>query len=259
MNNSTWVGWHFLPADGMLRYHDYRSPRVGQTLTMMEGNIPKPCHNGMHASKRAIDALTYAPGPIACRVVLSGHIVEAFDKAAATERTISAMADASDLLHKFACYCAETVLHLAGDEVEACTRVLALKRQWAHMRDDAVKLDDEKHRLRVRAKALERKINASLYVIDSPVLSKETIDTMIHKRDAMRVVALAAETYNAAHLAATVSDEAAVLLGLVEMNRYEGGAEFEKRVDETRSARSVQNDVLTTMLYNLLSQEGEMV
>ena len=54
---------------------------------------------GLHASKRPLDALQYAPGPIVQYVRLSGSIVERADKACATERTCLWVMDASLALH----------------------------------------------------------------------------------------------------------------------------------------------------------------
>ena len=60
---------------------------------------PIPCVWGLHASKRPLDALQYAPGPIVQYVRLSGLIVERADKACATERTCLWVMDASLALH----------------------------------------------------------------------------------------------------------------------------------------------------------------
>ena len=69
----------------------------GQTLAL--GGRPTPCMWGLHASKRPIDALQYARGPIVQYVRLSGSIVERADKACATERTCLWVMDASLALH----------------------------------------------------------------------------------------------------------------------------------------------------------------
>ena len=89
--------WHFVgetlrdgspvPADGVtLRY---------------DGDIALCCR-GYHASKRAIDALTYAPGPVICRVELGGTIIHSGDKMVASERTILWRVEGSGLLRRFA-------------------------------------------------------------------------------------------------------------------------------------------------------------
>jgi len=111
--------YHFaaVDTDGVPRlgYGDGREVRVGETLTV-EGE-PVLCSAGLHASKRAIDALQYAPGgsPSLCRVTLGGTILHDSDKAAATERTVVAMLDTATterLLREFARWCALRVIHL---------------------------------------------------------------------------------------------------------------------------------------------------
>lgn len=106
-----WLGWHFLPADGKLRYDDGRKPRVGRTLKV-KGPL-EMCRNGLHASKSALDALDFAPGPIVCRVRLSGAILHRSDKSCASERTILAKADVTKQLREFTVWCAKR----AGMEV----------------------------------------------------------------------------------------------------------------------------------------------
>jgi hypothetical protein len=96
-------GWHFVAADRHLGYEDGREVVVGETLTVSGPLVM--CKWGLHASPRAIDALGYAPGPVACYVRLSGEVLEPTaehpDKMCATERTVLAMVDATDLLRDF--------------------------------------------------------------------------------------------------------------------------------------------------------------
>ena len=101
-------GWHFVAADRRLRFEDGREVVVGETLTMdgpQRGHSLVMCKWGLHASPRATDALGYAPGPVACYVRLSGEVLEPTaehpDKMCATERTVLAMVDATDLLREF--------------------------------------------------------------------------------------------------------------------------------------------------------------
>jgi len=102
--------WHFLPASRVPQWNYVRPCYVGQTLTA-RGDLAL-CENGMHASRRALDALLYAPGPVVCRVELSGEIIEDDDKMCARRRTILAMADATDTLHAFERWCALQVIDL---------------------------------------------------------------------------------------------------------------------------------------------------
>ena len=75
--------WHFvgdtlrdgspIPADGKLLHHT--------------GSVAI-CRSGLHASERIIDALTYAPGNIICRVECGGIVDTQSDKLVCRERTI---------------------------------------------------------------------------------------------------------------------------------------------------------------------------
>lgn len=99
--------WHFvgdtlrdgspIPADGVTLKH--------------EGEL-EMCASGLHASKRIIDALGYAPGHTICRVEVGGQIVHDIDKLVATERTILWRIDAETLLRDFARRCALDVIDL---------------------------------------------------------------------------------------------------------------------------------------------------
>lgn len=101
------LGWWFA-ADDTLPNGDGRAVVVGETLT-----VPGPvvlCERGLHASRRAVDALRYAPGSILYRVRLSGEVVEDDDKMVATKRTALWRIDATRALRLFACDAAESAL-----------------------------------------------------------------------------------------------------------------------------------------------------
>jgi hypothetical protein len=126
------LAWHFLRDDQKLSYPPHTLVEVGQKLT-----VDPPlslCNWGLHASKKAIDALNYAPGAIACRVKLSGEILEDDDKVCATERTVLKMIDATNILHEFACWCAEQALlqeREAGREPDPRSwAAIEAKRKW---------------------------------------------------------------------------------------------------------------------------------
>lgn len=97
--------WHFtsnrlrdgrpLPADGVKLIHN--------------GEL-EMCVSGLHASKRIVDALGYAPGPIICRVEIGGEIKHDTDKLVCRERAILWRIDGEDLLRKFARLCALDVV-----------------------------------------------------------------------------------------------------------------------------------------------------
>lgn len=101
------LAWHFVgqtlrdgrpvPADGEWLVHD--GPLV-------------LCESGLHASVCPFDALSYAPGPILCRVEMGGTIRHGDDKLVAMRRRIVARVDATPILREFARACARDVLHL---------------------------------------------------------------------------------------------------------------------------------------------------
>jgi len=126
------LAWHWLREDRKLGYDDGREVKVGETLTV--DVTPVLCEAGLHASERAIDSLGYAPGPIVCRVVLSGTVVRGTDKATATERTVLAMANATRTLGEWSCDCAERALlreREKGREPDARSwAALEVKRMW---------------------------------------------------------------------------------------------------------------------------------
>ena len=126
-----WLGWHFLPADRRLR-GSREVVEAGRTYRA-EGPL-EICENGMHASARAIDALMYAPGPLVCRVELVGERLDAADKSCARERRVLWIADATTVLHEFACTVATDALHLAearGARVDPRSwAAIETKRRW---------------------------------------------------------------------------------------------------------------------------------
>jgi hypothetical protein len=112
--------WHFLPADRLVR--------PGQCQT-----VEPPlelCHHGLHVSVRALDALQYAPGPVVCRVECSGEILHGDDRLCATRLRALWMNDATTVLHRFACDCAEDALKDAKVEDERYWRAIQVKRLW---------------------------------------------------------------------------------------------------------------------------------
>ena len=104
------LGWHFAADDRKLRYDDGRIIRKG--ITHIVDCEPVLCERGLHASKRIVDALRYAPGSVICRVKLGGKIVHGDDKSCATERTYLAVIDGEKLLRDFARQCALDVIHM---------------------------------------------------------------------------------------------------------------------------------------------------
>ena len=106
------TGWHFLATrNGVPVLRDGRpAPPVGVWLHH-DGDL-KLCVSGLHVSQRALDALSRAPGPIACRVTCSDVGERVLDEFVCRWRRIDGMCDATDVLHAFARLCALSVAHL---------------------------------------------------------------------------------------------------------------------------------------------------
>ena len=135
------LGWHFLAEDRRLQFGTREVVEAGKTY-MAEGPL-KMCQNGVHASRRAVDALQYAPGPVVCRVRLSGEIQHDTDKSVARHRTVLWIADATAILHEFALVCGHEALGYRdaahGDVDSRSWAVLDIKAKW--LRGEAT--DDE--------------------------------------------------------------------------------------------------------------------
>lgn len=123
--------WHFLQDDGRLQWPcgRYRKPKVGQTLKVDPDHI-ELCRFGLHASKRIIDALEYAPGSLICRVEVGGKIIHGSDKLVSSERTIIAMADASETLHLMACWAAKRALKRIKHPDPRSVAAIQAKEKW---------------------------------------------------------------------------------------------------------------------------------
>lgn len=101
-------GWWFSEGKS-LPNGDRRRVAVGRTHTV-DGEI-EICHRGLHSSRRIIDALQYATGPIVWRVKSWGTVIEQDDKFVAAHRQyIAGGIDISDVLRAFARKCALSVI-----------------------------------------------------------------------------------------------------------------------------------------------------
>ena len=124
--------FHFLNDDGRLAYGKRAKVVVGKTLTLK--SRPVLCERGFHAAERAIDALSYAPGALICRVTLGGEIVVGSDKVAAQQRTVLWMADATRTLHEFSAWAADWILdklEAKGEKIDPRSRAAPeAKRRW---------------------------------------------------------------------------------------------------------------------------------
>ena len=120
--------WHFLSDDRRMQFGERELVEIGKTY-QAEGKI-KLCENGMHGSRRIIDALQYSPGAVICRVALWGEVQEQDDKLVARNRKVISMIDATNILHEFACRCAEDALKKAGIKDKRCWKAIETKRKW---------------------------------------------------------------------------------------------------------------------------------
>ena len=110
---STYTGWHFTEA----QHHGRDGWPLQEVEELPTGTKPILCEIGLHASKSALDALSYAPGPFVSRVRLEGTVVVGDDKACATRRVrLAGPVDASRELRLFAADCAEHVLPIFEKE-----------------------------------------------------------------------------------------------------------------------------------------------
>ena len=135
-----WFGWHFLPDDGKLRWNSDGKPVRLRKVYRVEGELIL-CENGLHASKRAIDALQYAPGALVSWVELRGEIEESEDKACVRERIHLKMADATRTLHLFAIDEAKRALKLTKVEDKRCWDALEVKRKWLDGKASLIELN----------------------------------------------------------------------------------------------------------------------
>ncbi len=132
------LAWHFLKADCRTGEGDI----LVKPGSVLHVDLPiEPCRRGLHGSRQAIDALTYAPGPVIERVELYGTIVEGDDKLVATNRRCLWLADATNVLHEFACRCAEDALRAAEVDDARCWSAIATKRAWLRGEADDKELD----------------------------------------------------------------------------------------------------------------------
>jgi hypothetical protein len=129
------TAWHFLPDDGCMANMG-RKVKVVAGKTYSVRDELKLCANGLHYSKRAIDALRYAPGGIVELVEIPDGVerIEDNDKGCARRRKTLWIADASSTLHEFACRCAEEALlqeRAAGREPDPRSwAAIEAKRAW---------------------------------------------------------------------------------------------------------------------------------
>ncbi len=119
--------WHFV-ADDKLRGGGI--PAAPGETERWNGPLVL-CRSGLHASKRALNALELAPCGRTTQVrlvTLGGQVLHDDDKSVASERTIIASADCTRTLYEYALWCAESVRHLMTDARSA--NALDVRRRW---------------------------------------------------------------------------------------------------------------------------------
>ena len=152
------LAWYFAADNGRETYGRRRKIEVGKRLAVR--GTPVPCQYGMHASVLPLDALSQAHGTLVCRVEIGGGIANDGDKIVGQWRHTFAMADASEVLHEFACYCADRALNAeraAGREPDSRSwAAVQAKRDWL-----AGLIDDEQLKAASKAAPWEKNLPAS--------------------------------------------------------------------------------------------------
>ena len=118
------LAWHFVRATmGLPVMRDRRRVVVGEWVDHFHPITP--CHQGLHASERAIDAIEHLDweGGYICRVQCEGVIVNEPDKIACSRRKVLAMAPCDPVLRAFARRCAMDVID-SWDAPEVVRRYL---------------------------------------------------------------------------------------------------------------------------------------
>jgi len=128
------LAWHWLCNSHKLSHRhagvEGAVVTAGQVLEVDQTRI-KLCKYGLHASISPLDALIYAPGATICRVEVGGKILHGDDKLVCSQRRCLWIADATELLHIFACDVAEYALHTYGRPVDPRSQAaIDIKRLW---------------------------------------------------------------------------------------------------------------------------------
>lgn len=127
------MAWHWLRKSkkgNLLLRNGRKAPAIGVPLEY-KGRV-KMCESGLHASRRAIDALGYIPdeATVLCRVRCKDVVAEGDNKLVCRKRTIVQTFNCEKLLHEFACRCAERALTRAKVTDERSWNAIKVKRAW---------------------------------------------------------------------------------------------------------------------------------
>lgn len=130
-------GWHFLASTRKLGWDQSATSVVAGGTYSASGPI-NVRSKGLHIAARAIDPLIFEIGPVACWDTISGTTASLASNgylgelAAATSRTVVAIADATNVLHAWAVRCARDVISRTGSGslYSACDAALTAKTGW---------------------------------------------------------------------------------------------------------------------------------
>lgn len=120
--------YHFLKDDMTAGNGNEPAWRVGEEREY-NGELVI-CKSGYHSSPSWYDALTYAPGSMACIVEISGEIIKDTDKSVSQKRKLIAARNAEKVLRAWACDCAERALKKAKVEDERSWNAIKVARLY---------------------------------------------------------------------------------------------------------------------------------
>jgi len=128
--------YHFLKEDMRAGSGKEKSWKVGEERTVPKPDRVSLCAYGYHSASSWRDALSYAPGPVACIVEVSDPINKDDTKQVSATRKLLAAKDVSKELRLFACDCAERALkreRKAGREPdERSWKAIIVSRRYAN-------------------------------------------------------------------------------------------------------------------------------
>jgi hypothetical protein len=142
------LAWHFIGASRKLQYDaDSLVVEPGYIYSIAKDETPVPCECGMHGSRRAIDALQFAPGPVVCRVRIWGDVREEKDKLVGRHREVLWMADATEALHRMSVWAVRNTPLPDGRKAwdlltdERSRRAIEVKELWIDGKATDAELD----------------------------------------------------------------------------------------------------------------------
>jgi hypothetical protein len=126
MHQEQILAWRFLTIADEVLVSDERSIVIASDASLSS--------NRLYASRFALDALAYLPGPIVCRVAVWGDVQEVSDEEVnlitGRNHSVLAAADAQAVLHMFAYRCAEQALRVVQIREGLCWEALQVKQAW---------------------------------------------------------------------------------------------------------------------------------